>query len=214
MAPVSKSIERSTVTEEYRADGAVSVSPLLFRAIALLLLPQDVKVCSASCVPSPQSAVAPVAVAAVAVAPVAVAPVATCSTETKVNVTSLVESEHCVKSMSAPSTSVAVEKNDQVERISCRNHVRMNVCDRYASLADLCLVFGIEKKASKKEKQAKKSSKLATNTKDRSPTSSLSFSSSSNSSFPSADARYKPKLFGWGGAPANDAQKIAPGHTL
>ena len=58
------------------------------------------------------------------VAPVAVT---TCSTETKVNATSPVESEHCVKSISAPSASVAVEKNDQVERISCRNHVRMNV---------------------------------------------------------------------------------------
>ncbi len=178
----SKSPSMTDERNDYRADAAVSVSPLLFRAIALLLLPQDVKVCSASCVPSSQSV------------PVAVAPVATCATETKVDSASPVESDRMKSpSMSTPSVSVAMEKkNDQVERISCRNHVHMNVCDRYTSLADLCLVFGIEKKASKQEKQAKqaKKSKLATTT----PTSSPSFSSPSSFSFTPADARYN----GWG----------------
>ena len=67
-----------------------------------------------------------------------------------------VESDR-VKSTSAPNVSAAMEmKNDQVECIRSRNHMRMNVCDRYTSLAALCLVFGIDKQASKQERKARK----------------------------------------------------------
>ena len=92
------------------------------------------------------------------------------------NRTSSVESDR-VKSMTAPD--VAVE--NQVECITRRNHVHINVCDRYTSLADLCRVFGLPRKARTNGKHADKS-KLATTTKGKSPTSSPAFCSPSNSS--------------------------------
>ena len=120
--------------------------------------------------------------------PVGVASVAACHVETKMNRTSSVESDR-VKCMTAPD--VAVE--NQVECITRRNHVHINVCDRYVSLADLCRVFGLPRKARTNGKQADKH-KLTTTTKDRLPTSSRSSYSPSNSSSSSsfsADARYK-----------------------
>ena len=180
VAPVSEQIEtkRIPLIEERSTGSAISVKPLLFRAIALLFLPQDVQMCNASDVSSLQSV------------PVAVAPVAACHVETKMNRTSSVESDR-VKSMTAPDVAAAVE--NQVECITRRNHMHINVCDRYTSLADLCRVFGLQTKARTNGKHADKN-KMATTTKDRSPTSSPAFcspsNSSSSSSFP-ADARYK-----------------------
>ena len=45
------------------------------------------------------------------------------------------------------STSTAIEIRDQVEYMIRRNHAQRSICDRYDSLADLCSVFGIEKRA-------------------------------------------------------------------
>ena len=44
-------------------------------------------------------------------------------------------------------TSTAIEIRDQVEYMIRRNHAQRSICDRYNSLADLCSVFGIEKRA-------------------------------------------------------------------
>ena len=212
-APEPKSIESKSPTvmvdrSYYRADvAAAAVRPLFFRAIALLFLPQTVKVCSASCGPRPQ------------LVPVAVAPVASFPVETKLASARLVESGR-VQIVSAPSASGAV--NDQVELLSRKNNVRMNVCHRYASLAELCRLFGIE---SRKERRERKATKMSTVTKDcslastpsskdLSLTSSPSYSSLQVSSFPSADARYKPKLLRGGRARATGAQKITPGQHL
>ena len=107
--------------------------------------------CDASCGTSPQSVL------------VAIVPVASYPVETKRSSARLVESR--VNIVSVPSASGAI--NDQVELLNRRNHVRMNICHRYATLAELCTVFGIEKQSSKKERQERKS-KMTTNTKDRS----------------------------------------------
>jgi len=210
----SKSIESESPTtmvdySRYRADTAVTVSSLFLRAIALLFLPQTIKVDGASYGPSPQSV------------PVDIAPVASYPVETKLASARPMESGR-VNIVSAPSASGAM--NDQVELLPHRNHVRMNVCHRYAYLAGLCRVFGIEKQVNKKARQGKQS-KLTTNTKDRSvaptPSSKDSSQPSSPSSSPppissllSADARYKPKLLHGGRARATDAQKITPGQPL
>ena len=206
VAPLeSKSIESKSPAaivdcSHHRADAAATVSSLFFRAIALLFLPQTTKVCGASCGPSPQSV------------PVDIVPVASYPVETKLSSARLVESGR-VNIVSVPSASGAT--NDQVELLNRRNNVRMNVCHRYATLAELCTVFGIEKQSSKKERQGKKS-KMTTNTKDRSlasipsskdisPPSRPSSSPSIRSSLTSADARYKPKLLHGGYAYPTDA---------
>ena len=195
--PVSKSVEiiSSTMTEERNqcraADAAVSVSPLLCHAIALLFLPQYVKVCSASYVRNAQKSIANVA---------------TCSAKS----TSAPVEPDRVTSMAVSATSV--KKNDQVECIGNRNYVHINDCGRYTSLADLCVLFAIEKKESKRERQARKKSKLDP-PKDRSSTSSP-VPSSLQALSTSADARYKTELFGGGSAQASDAYKITPGHTI
>ena len=200
VAPLeSKSIESKSPTvivdcSHHRADAAATVNSLFFRAIALLFLPQTIKVCDASCGTSPQSV------------PVAIVPVASYPVETKRSSARLVESRVNIKSV--PSASGAI--NDQVELLNRRNNVRMNICHRYATLAELCTVFGIEKQSSKKERQERKS-KMTTNTKDRSlasiPSSKDISPPSRPSSYPSvrpsltttsADARYKPKLLHWG----------------
>jgi hypothetical protein len=132
-----------------RADAVMCVNPLLYRAIALLFLSQDLNACAVSS--SLQSV--PVIVAALR-------------------------------------ASVAIKHTDQVEHTTHRNNMPMNACARYISLAELCGVFGIDKKASKKDKQAKKIMLTTNEKKERSANSSPSLpspssSSGSNSSSPS-----------------------------
>ena len=188
-----------------KAASPVSRSIEIKRPI-MISLPPDVK-CNAPGVRRPQ------------LDDPAVTPIAKRQMETKVSSTSPVESDF-VMTMSAPSASGVI--NDRVNYIPRRNHVCMNVCDRYTSLADLSLVFGLARNASKQEKQAKKRM-LATITNERSPTSrtsppisspASSARSSPASSSSSADARYKTKLLHGGCAQATDAYKITPGQPL
>ena len=78
----------------HRADAAATVNSLFFRAIALLFLPQTIKMCDASCGTSPQSV------------PVAIVPVASYPGETKLTSARVVESGR-VNIVSVPSASGA-----------------------------------------------------------------------------------------------------------
>ncbi len=161
--------------------------------ICCVCLPDDV---------GPNLAAAPVVAAPVDAPRVTAAPVADPQVERNMVP---VESDR-VKSLAAPGVSVVIGKKDQVDYITHRNHVHMNVCDRYSSLADLCKMFGIRKqKASKKERETKK---IKRTTIDGSSNPSCSSLASLISSSSSADARSKDLngLHG-GSAEASDAQK-------
>ena len=60
----------------------------------------------------------------------------------------------CSNAHSGCRTTMTTDRQ-QVEHIVYRDNLRMNVCGRYVSLADLCRVFGMRMTARKKEREVK-----------------------------------------------------------